>query len=105
MQTQHKCDLPILDRYEKDSENKVTTVNGILRLCCSKQENLLNAQTDKKGISVKTCRVCQRNHYTLHVDPGHYTKQELLEGVRKLAGNDYGKYKKIFDFSQFNKDV
>lgn len=53
------------------TEQEITTVNGVLRVCCSLEENLI-AQPQSSDLVVKTCRVCDRNHYELSVDPGHF---------------------------------
>jgi hypothetical protein len=50
------------------TEQEVTTVNGVLRVCCSLPENLI-AQPQSSDLMVRTCRVCGRNHYEMAVDP------------------------------------
>lgn len=57
------------------TEQEVTTVNGVLRVCCSLAENLI-LQPQSSDLMVRTCRVCGRNHYELGADAGHYSLRE-----------------------------
>lgn len=52
------------------SDETITTVNGVLRVCCADERNLI-VQPQTSDLVVKTCRVCDRNHYEFSVDPGH----------------------------------
>lgn len=53
------------------TEQETTLVNGVLRVCCSIPENLV-PQPQSSDLLVKTCRVCDRNHYEFGADAGHY---------------------------------
>lgn len=68
--------------------DSVTQVNGILRVCCADPANRTTEQVER-GIYVSQCRVCERNHYRMVAEPGHYTRSELHQGAKELAGNQY----------------
>lgn len=57
------------------TEQEVTHVNGVLRVCCSLEENLI-VQPQSSDLIVKTCRVCDRNHYELATDAGRYSLKD-----------------------------
>ncbi len=44
--------------------------NGAVSECCREQDNLvLQAQGPKPEMSIRVCKVCERRHYTLKLDP------------------------------------
>jgi hypothetical protein len=51
------------------SGETVTTVKGVLRVCCADPTNLI-AEPQASDLLVRTCRVCGRHHYEFGVDPG-----------------------------------
>lgn len=53
------------------TEQEIVKVNGVLRVCCSLPENLI-VQPQASDLIVRTCRVCDRNHYELAADAGSY---------------------------------
>lgn len=40
--------------------------------CCANTENLERFSTHKKDLVVDVCKVCQRRHFELTVDPGEF---------------------------------
>jgi hypothetical protein len=50
------------------SDDTITTTNGVLRICCADERNLI-VQPQTSDLVVKTCRECDRNHYEFSVDP------------------------------------
>jgi len=55
---------------------------GKINDCCEKTENrYLASKNDEKKTEVWRCRVCGRNHYVLHAEPGRIG----------LIGKDLGK--------------
>jgi hypothetical protein len=52
-------------------DETVTTVKGVLRVCCADETNLI-PEPQSSDLLVKTCRVCGRHHYELGVDPGKF---------------------------------
>lgn len=51
------------------TEQEIVHVEGVLRVCCSLPENMI-VQPQTSDLIVRTCRVCDRNHYEFGVDPG-----------------------------------
>ena len=58
------------------TEQEVTKVNGVLRVCCSIPDNLI-PQPQSSDLLVKICRVCDRRHFELGVDAGHYDLRQV----------------------------
>lgn len=60
------------DPRVKPSENadkSITTVKGVLRLCCADERNLI-AEPQSSDLLVSVCRVCDRKHYEFGIDAG-----------------------------------
>lgn len=38
--------------------------------CCQVEENLVPEETGKPDLTMKRCKVCQRRHFELALDPG-----------------------------------
>lgn len=67
-----------------------TKVNGIMRVCCSLPENM-SEERWQNDVYVKTCRVCQRNHYRMKAQGGQYTWKEVKDAAKFKFGNDVHK--------------
>lgn len=53
------------------TDEVVTTVKGVLRVCCADERNLI-AEPQSSDLLVRVCRECGRNHYELGADPAKF---------------------------------
>ena len=50
-----------------------TFENGRINGCCRQKENLYLAHKDElRKLKVMRCKVCGRNHYSVHAEPGRF---------------------------------
>ena len=54
-------------------KTKAQFQNGKINDCCKQPENIYLADKDEKvKLEVWRCRVCGRNHYVAHAEPGRF---------------------------------
>jgi len=63
-----------------------TKVEGVLRQCCAKNENLKPMPRTSMNILTLQCTVCGRKHHRMLAATGRYFQGPRPQGIIKLGG-------------------